>query len=147
MKETKSFKFLGLIIDNKLNFHEHINYITKKISKNKGVISRVRHLPQEILLKLYYTLIYPYLCYCIELWGSSNSTALNSVFIVQKKVIRVINNLDYFASTNRSFSELKILKLYDIFVYFTCIYFFKIRYCNKSQYLVTNFKSTCETLT
>ena len=53
------------MIDSKLNWSNHINHVSLKISKGLGVISRLRNaLPLHILLTLYYTLIYPYLSYC-----------------------------------------------------------------------------------
>ena len=59
-----STKFLGLHIDEKLTWASHCSNISKVISKNTGVIYKLRSfVPQEILLILYSTLILPYLNY------------------------------------------------------------------------------------
>ena len=58
-------KFLGVIIDDKLNWKAHISYISGKISRAIGVIIKARNLGKDAL-SLYYTLIFPYLTYCFK---------------------------------------------------------------------------------
>ena len=38
INEVKSFKFLSVIIDNKLTWQDHIYYIKNKIAKSMGII-------------------------------------------------------------------------------------------------------------
>ena len=55
-------KFLGVIIDDKLNFVNHIAYIKNKISKGMGIIYKARKfLNKSILVNLYNSFVYPYL--------------------------------------------------------------------------------------
>src|ERR1700733_9640988 len=62
---VSTVKFLGVFLDQHLTWNEHIHQITKKIAKNIGVIKRISYLlSSQILLSLYYTMIYPYLTYC-----------------------------------------------------------------------------------
>ena len=76
--KVKYTKFFGVIVDEKLNFKEHNNYIANKISRSTFVINKLKlKLPKRILLSLYYTLIYPHIQYCIVAWGNSNKTLLN----------------------------------------------------------------------
>ena len=42
--ECKSQKYLGLIVDSKLNFYEHIDYIKRKIAKRIGAMYRSKNL-------------------------------------------------------------------------------------------------------
>ena len=61
-RRVKSVKHLGLIVDDTLTWDEHVDYISTKISKNIGIIKRVRTiLPWHSLLTLYRTLIELYL--------------------------------------------------------------------------------------
>ena len=63
--EIEKTKFLGVIIDNKLNWEENIAYIAGKLSRGIGMIIKARHyLNKDALLSLYYGFIYPYLTYC-----------------------------------------------------------------------------------
>ena len=58
--------FVGVIIDNKLKWLDHITFIKKKISKSIGIINNIRRfLNKNTLRNLYYTCVYPYLIlYC-----------------------------------------------------------------------------------
>ena len=64
-----SAKYLGIIIDVKFNWIEHITYIKNKISKAIGIMYKARqYLNKSSLVNLYYSYVYPYLTYCIEVW-------------------------------------------------------------------------------
>ena len=81
-----STKFLGVIIDQHLKWSEHISHIRKKIAKGLGVISKAKKsLNYESLRTLYYSFIHPYFDYCLEVWGSANSTLMTALFRMQKK--------------------------------------------------------------
>ena len=56
-------KYLGVMIDSALTWKYHISYVfaLSKLSRNTGVISKLRHyLPLKQLTQIYYNLIYPY---------------------------------------------------------------------------------------
>src|ERR1043165_10013992 len=56
--QVDSTKFLGVVLDQHLSWKKHINYISQKIAKNIGIISRISYLlPKSIRLNLYYSLI------------------------------------------------------------------------------------------
>ena len=62
-------KFLGVIIDSKLNWAAHIIYIKNNISKSIGILLKIRKVLQNHTMRnMYFTFIYPYLIYCIEVW-------------------------------------------------------------------------------
>ena len=63
--------FLGIIIDEQLNWKEHILYVSNKISKAIGVIIKAISPGKRALLSLYYSMIYPYLTYCCQIWGAT----------------------------------------------------------------------------
>jgi hypothetical protein len=116
LQEVQCTKFLGVIIDNKLNWSLHLNHIASQIAKSIGIIAHIRKiLPPHILLLLYHTLIYPYLTYCCILWGNGCKTVLRKVTILQKHAIRLVCNAGYRSSTGPRFFGSKLLKLDDIF--------------------------------
>ena len=81
-----SAKYLGIIIDVKFNWIEHITYINNKISKAIGIMYKARqYLNKSSLVNLYYSYVYPYLTYCIEVWGCAYPTHLQCLFLLQKK--------------------------------------------------------------
>ena len=88
LKHVTFTKFIGVIIDDKLKFDNHISYIKNKISKGLGILIKARkYLNRRILLNLYYTFVYPYLIYCVEIWGNTCNIYLDPLTKLQKKII------------------------------------------------------------
>ena len=87
LNRSSNIKYIGVIIDYKLNWCEHIAHIKNKVSKGIGILYKARQfLDKKSLHNLYYSYIYPYLIYCIAVWGSGCQTHLRPLFIVQKKM-------------------------------------------------------------
>ena len=113
---VNSAKYLGIIIDVKFNWIEHITYIKNKISKAIGIMYIARqYLNKSSLVNLYYSYVYPYLTYCIEVWGWAYPTHLQCLLLLQKKIIRIITFSHYLAHTEPLFMSLEILPLEKIF--------------------------------
>ena len=116
LQQVDTTKFLGLLIDANLSWYSHTQHISKIISKLNGVIRKVRpFLPQETLHTLYNSLVLPYLSYGAMIWADPNNTSLDSLFLLQKRVIRSCTNSPWLAHTDPLFSTLKTLKIYDIY--------------------------------
>ena len=65
-------KYLGIVINSKLNFKVFIDHVESKIAKSVDILSRLRYLfPSSILLLLYYSLIQLQLFYGLLFWGST----------------------------------------------------------------------------
>ena len=125
-------KFLGVILDEKLQFTDHINYLTNKISKLTGLMSKLKtFFPCGILKNLYQSLIQPYYNYCILAWGTATKCALHPLLLYQKRLVRIITNGNFFAHTSPLFEELKILKVEDLHAYHTQLFMYKVFLLNK----------------
>ena len=67
---VQNFNFLGVNLNENLNWNSHIDQISIKISRCLGIMYKLKHvLPIHILKLLYYSLIFPYLPYSILAWG------------------------------------------------------------------------------
>ena len=129
MTELKSLCFYVLLFDENLSWKTHIANIAKKVSKSIGIIYKASLcLPTSTLCTLYYSLVYPYLLYCITVWGSSYPSTLKCIVLLQTKVVRIIPRSTFNAQTVLIFKQLKILNLYDIYRFQTrkIIFLFKI---------------------
>ena len=116
VKYVDHAKFLGVFVDTKLNFKEHINYITKKISKHAGILYRIKHcLPTKTRLTYYNSFVLPYLNYNVLHWGSTNDVHLRPLITIQKRIVRTIADADYLAHTTPLFRKFNILKLLDLY--------------------------------
>ena len=104
--------FLGVIIDEKLRFNSHVQKVCSKVSKSIGILNRVKcDLPLSTLKTLYYSFIYPFIHYCILIWGCAFNIHLKPLITLQKKAIRIINNVEILAHTNELFYRNHILKI------------------------------------
>ena len=72
-------QFLGVIIDNKINWNEHIKYTCKKNSKSVGIFWKIKNkVNKTTLINLYYTFIYPFIIYCNIVWGRAPKIYLSN---------------------------------------------------------------------
>jgi hypothetical protein len=118
ISKTDSIKFLGVILDSHLSWKKHVIHIKSKVSKGIGILSKARkYLNRSILVSLYYSFIYPYFSYCVEVWGSAGKTTLEKLIVLQKKIVRVIASIPYRESTKKSFKSLKFLNINEIYIY------------------------------
>ena len=129
LSKVSSIKYVGVIVDHKLNWIDHITHVKSKISKGIGIMYKARRYLNKIGLKnLYHAYIYPYLTYCIEVWGSASKCHLNSLFLFQKKIIRIMTFSPYLAHTDPIFKDLTILPFDKIFIDRIAFTMFKIEY-------------------
>ena len=82
---VSTIKFVGVMIDEKLNRKAHVSYQSGKISRAIGVIIKARNLCKEALLSPYYTLIYPYLTYWYQVCGSTYQYNIDTLEKLQIK--------------------------------------------------------------
>ena len=77
IKSKKKTKFLGVILDNKLQWKDHYEQLKTKINRNYSLLCKSKNLLNVHGMKvLYYAQIYSHLSYCIVLWGSMLSVEL-----------------------------------------------------------------------
>jgi hypothetical protein len=113
--QVQSSKFLGVIIDKKLNWLEHIALVANKVSKSLGVLNKIKNtLPLSILPMLYNTLILPYFQYCNIIWANTYPSHLDKLIKLQKRGMRIISAASYRAHTTELFKKHRQLILYDI---------------------------------
>ena len=122
----KSTKFLGLTIDNKLNFRDHIDQTCSKISRSIGIIHRLSSLaPPSALRMLYFTLVYPYLIYANVAWGGTFTTNLTPLVTLNKKVVRILCGESHRSHTNPLFKKTNILKIQCLHKFLLAQYIYK----------------------
>ena len=71
LTKVSTVKFLGVTLDENLTFNDHVKNVTTKISKSVGVM---RRLPADVMVKLYYCLMYSHLTDALLAWGRSGRT-------------------------------------------------------------------------
>ena len=112
LKRTTETRYLGIIIDQKLKWNKHVNYIITKITKVSYILTKIRHYINTDSIKLlYYSLIHPHLNYCLTAWGGAPPSTLQPLINFQKKIIRIMSFSKFDHPSGPLFSKLGILPL------------------------------------
>ena len=73
IKQTDHVRYLGIFLDDKLNWEHHVFSICSKLSKTSGFFYKLRHyVPLSTLGILYFSLIQSHLQHSILNWGRAN---------------------------------------------------------------------------
>ena len=72
--KPKSFvKYLGVLIDDNLNWKHQVKQICSKIARGSWALYHIRNYVDKQTMKMvYYSLMYSHLQYCINSWGSAS---------------------------------------------------------------------------
>ena len=93
---TNSMKYLGINIDENLNWKQQISDTAINLNKANGILSNLRHfIDRKTLKAIYHAIFEPYLYYSSLVW-TQNSNSIERIFALQKKSLRII----YFLGRN-----------------------------------------------
>ena len=91
IKEVDEIKFLGILLDKKLSFELHVNYLCKKLCCCIGSLKHMRNfIPEKLKINLYHTLFESHLSYGISVWGGIGNAKIDKLLIVQKRCIHML---------------------------------------------------------
>jgi Reverse transcriptase (RNA-dependent DNA polymerase) len=124
-------KFLGVHINEKLDWKQHCAELVSKLNKCAFMFSVLRKSVQDLntLKSVYFAHVQSHLQYAIIIWGDSSD--FESVFLVQKKILRGLVGLRFkrwykaLASCNAHFKRLKILTLPSLYILECCKFYRK----------------------
>ena len=99
------------------------------VCSNIGILSKLRHfVTNEILLKLYYSLIYPFITYGLLIWGNTYDTSLNPIIILQKKTLRIMTFSKPDQHSDPLFKKLDLLKFKDLVFLYNATYMYQFHH-------------------
>ena len=114
------------MIDSKLSWKQHVTFIKSKISKSIGILCRAKKvLRTDSLVTLYNSFVYPMFSYCLEIWGRSYKVNIESLFRMQKKIVRIVTFSNRKEHTSPLFKKLNILPLSKLYEYRMLMFLFK----------------------
>ena len=91
VEQCTSYKYLGVIFDNNLNWKDHIEYICGKITRSIGGLALLRHRTNiSVLREVYFALVNSYARYGILAWGNASGVTLEPLKVLLNKAIRII---------------------------------------------------------
>ena len=100
---TNSVKYLGKNIDKSLNWKQQISNIAINLNKANDILSKLRHfIDRKTLKSIYHAIFQPHLYYSSLVWAQ-NSNSIKSLFVMEKKSLRIIYFLNHNAHTSPLF--------------------------------------------
>lgn len=119
-------KFLGLVIEEFLDWSEHIGNLCLKLSKVCYAIRVTsKYLNKESLKIIYCANFESLLRFGVIFWGSDSS--MQDVFVLQKKVLRVISHMEYRQSCRGVFRTSRVMTVYGLYIFECLMFLFKYR--------------------
>ena len=116
IERVTNIKFLGVILNESLNWTDHLNYIVSKVNKNVGYFYKARRiLDQKELINLYKCFIEPYITYCLPVWGGYINLDSNTNPLT--KIINRLKRIMTFSKRTRVANEK--ITLYSLTQYYT----------------------------
>ena len=113
---SSSTKYLGVFLDEGLNWKIHVDHVTNGLRTLFPVFYNIRkYLSINQIKTIYYTLVYSKIKYGIIIYGTSNSTVFKSVQFKQNQLLKVLTKKPFKHSTNKLHTELKLIKVEDLF--------------------------------
>ena len=114
----KSAKFLGIILDTKLNWRNHIDNLLGQIQKEKWALRNlVKIVTKDSTLAFYHSNIMSRFRYGIILWG--RCAFADEVFIEQKKMIRILFNRPINSHCKEIFIKHRLLTIPSLYIFET----------------------------
>ena len=112
LAEVTSAKYLGVYLDNKLQWDVHIDNIKLRLSKGVGILAKIRHyVPKSVLRSLYFTFINSHTDYNLLNWGTAPLANIEKISRKTRKAIRIISFKSHDDDAIPLFKQLSILPL------------------------------------
>ena len=127
IKTADTLKLLGVTIDSKLNFSEHVSSSCIKASQRIGVLMRLRNLiPTEAKLQLYKSAVLPYLTYCHLVWNFCRASDARKLERLQERGLRAVYKNKH-ASYTQLLERAKLPTLANRRLQDICILIYKVK--------------------
>lgn len=118
IEQVDNFKYLGLTLDQKLNWGKHVADVHKKLRINVRKFYFLRNFCDiDLLRTLYYALVHSKLQYGIACWGSSFKYLIDRLRVTQNHYLRIIKKKTRIDSSYPLYLELDILPIQNLFIY------------------------------
>ena len=116
---VNSFKYLGVVIDKDLKYHDQVNLVCNKTLRLVAITHRIRkYLDLKTARTMYYALVYSSLFYSIESWGGYMVSSLrrDRIQIIQNKLVKNLFGIFFpLCSTLELYKRLNILRAREIY--------------------------------
>lgn len=124
IERVEKIKYLGIIIDDRLRFEEHCDYMLKKIGEKISFLNRIgKDISGYTRCIVYKSIIAPHFEYCATLLISMGETQLTKLQVLQNRIMRVISHCDRYTRVDLM---LQFMSVRQRVYYNACIFISKI---------------------
>ena len=110
-----SVKDLGVILDKRLSFNEHVDTLVSNLMGKLCMISRVRHvLDTPTLFTVINSLVFSSLFYCSSVWSGTCKGNIAKLQLVQNFAARLLSGKRKFDHITPTLKQLKLLPVSDL---------------------------------
>jgi hypothetical protein len=116
IKFVQSVKFLGCYLDSQLKWQSHVDHVCRSLSRGIALL-RTSHtlFPKSVKSMMYYSFIYSYIAYCIQVWGNAADVYTVNIVTLQKRAIRLVANASRLAHSRPLAYDHKFLLFDDVY--------------------------------
>lgn len=142
---THRTKYLGVIIDDKLSFKDHVNYLVTKLRRWIGIFRKIGPLlttPTKRML--YQSAFLSNVTYGIEIYGNTTNSDMKHLQIVQSKALKALFGYPRLFPTLKLYKELNFHQIVTLYKYRASILLDRI--LNQKEFslnIQTSIKSYC----
>ncbi len=106
------FKYLGILLDESLDWEPHVNKLYSKTCSKVGLLKKIRsNIDHSTALPLYKSLVLPHLDYCDTIYMTANADVLNKLQLVRNIACRTLLLANKYASVIEMHTELGLMHL------------------------------------
>ena len=129
LERTNCSKYLGIFIDEKLKWTEHVKFVYACIIKYVSIFYKICYkLPALCLKNLYFSTVYPKIFYGIEIYANTCKSYLNDVMTLNNKILRILQFKTLSTNTNTLYCNFKTLPLNVLYLYQVLMFTLKFVY-------------------
>lgn len=111
---VREFKYLGLVLDEDLSFHKHIDHVKKQLIPFISTMWRSgKFIPLCKRKEIYFAYVQSHLRYMITIYSSCAAYKLNELFVIQKRCVKALFRLPKLTPSTYLFSN-RLLPLNDL---------------------------------
>ena len=87
---TTVHKILGVPVDENLMWNNHFQLVSKKVSSNLWLLSKISYLSVEHRLLFYNAYVRSHLEYCSVVWSNTSNYNINRISKLQRRAYKLI---------------------------------------------------------
>ena len=118
LKKSNEVKYLGVLLDNKLDFKKHINSVAAKLTKFTGLFYKLRFiLSIKQLVLVYKSFVQPVIQYGVLIYGTASKTSLKFIEVKIKQISWIIFKKQSHQSTANERAKYGIFLVKELHIY------------------------------